>query len=94
MLKNAELKYNLELSNTIVIGDRHTDMIAAEQVGAIKILVKTGCGIESFDNNEWNSSICDYIAEDLLDAVKWITLSNYGGKNAYRRSTKNRLESY
>lgn len=72
MLKNAELKYNLELSNTIVIGDRHTDMIAAEQVGAVKILVKTGCGIESLENKEWNSNICDYIAEDLLDAVSWI----------------------
>lgn len=72
MLKNAELKYSLDLSKIIVIGDRYTDMIAAEQVGAIKILVKTGCGKEALKSNSWNSSICNYIAKDLLDAVSWI----------------------
>lgn len=72
MLKDAEVKYNLDLTKTVVIGDRHTDMIAAEKVGAIKILVKTGCGMESLSNREWSSSKCDYVAEDLLDAVNWI----------------------
>jgi len=72
MLKNAETKYNLDLSKTIVIGNRHTDMIAAAEVGTLKILVKTGCGSLSIKNKEWNTEICDYIAEDLLDAARWI----------------------
>lgn len=72
MLKDAEVKYSLNLTKTVVIGDRHTDMIAAEKVGAIKILVKTGCGMETLSNREWSSTKCDYVAEDLLDAVNWI----------------------
>lgn len=72
MLKNAELKYNLDLTKAIIIGDRYTDMLSAEQVGALKILVKTGCGMDSLENKQWDSNICDYIAEDLLDAVNWI----------------------
>lgn len=72
MLLTAKDRHNLDLTKTIVIGDRYTDMIAAKKVGARKILVLTGCGEESLKNNLWDSSICDYIAKDLLDAVNWI----------------------
>lgn len=71
----AKEEYNLDLEKSVIIGDRYTDMLAAEKVGTVKILVLTGCGEASLKSNLWNSSICDYITKDLLDAVNW--MKNY-----------------
>ena len=75
MFLKAAKKYNLDLTKCVVIGDAgDTDMKAAENIGAIKILVKTGYG-EGFlkeRREEWKEVEPDYIASDLLDAVKWL----------------------
>lgn len=79
MLLEASNKYNLDLSKCIVIGDRWTDMLAAEEAGSFKILVQTGSGKESlqkFHNKEyygrWNQITTDFIAHDLNEAIHWI----------------------
>lgn len=79
MLKNAAKENSLDLKKCVVIGDRWTDMLAADEVGCIKILVKTGSGKETFDkykNNgffgRWEEVKPDYVAEDLNEAVKWL----------------------
>ncbi|MDY0410172.1 HAD hydrolase-like protein [Paracerasibacillus soli] len=43
LLKAAE-EHSLDLTKTVVIGDVGSDMLAAEVVGAKKILVLTGWG--------------------------------------------------
>lgn len=73
MLLEAAKKYNLNLKNCVVIGDvGGTDMLAAQAVGALKILVLTGWGKGSLSQYrvEWKDVEPDYIAENLLDAVK------------------------
>ncbi|WP_409274692.1 HAD-IIIA family hydrolase [Neobacillus sp. SCS-31] len=75
LLIEASKKYNIDLSKTAFIGDvGSTDMLAAHSVGAIKILVLTGWGHSSLDEHreKWAEIEPDYIAEDLLKAVKWI----------------------
>jgi len=79
MLLLAAKKLNLDLTKCIVIGDRWTDMMAAQEVGCIKVLVKTGSGkkdLVKYENNEyygkWLDVTLDYIAEDFNDAVTWI----------------------
>lgn len=74
MLLQAAKEYDLDLSKCVVIGDVGTDMIAANSVGATKILVKTGWGKGSLSDyrHTWSNVEPDYIAEDLLDAVNWI----------------------
>lgn len=75
MLLEAASKYNLNLKNCVVIGDvGGTDMLAAQAVGALKILVLTGWGKGSLSQYrvEWKDVEPDYIAENLLEAVKWI----------------------
>ena len=49
-------------------------MLAAHSVGATKILVLTGWGISSLTDHRqsWKDVEPDYIAENLLEAVKWI----------------------
>lgn len=79
MLIQAASEYNLDLHRCVVIGDRWTDLIAANEVGAIKILVRTGAGekeLVKYNNNEffgkWVEVYPDYIAKDLEDAINWI----------------------
>lgn len=75
MLLDAASKYNLDLKKCVVIGDvGGTDMLAAQAVGAMKILVLTGWGEGSLSQYrvEWKEVEPDYIAENLLEAVRWL----------------------
>lgn len=75
MLIQAANDYNLELGRCVVIGDvGDTDMLAAHDVGAIKILVLTGWGESSLGKyrNAWAEVNPDYIAKDIKDATDWI----------------------
>lgn len=78
MLIEASQKYNLDLMKCVVNGDvGSTDMLAAHTVGATKILVLTGWGNSSYNKfrHTWYDVEPDYVADNLLVAVKWI-LSN------------------
>jgi histidinol-phosphate phosphatase family protein len=75
MLLQASKKYELDLTKTVFIGDvGSSDMLAAHSVGAMKILVLTGWGYGSLNQyrNKWAEVEPDYVAENLLDAVKWV----------------------
>lgn len=75
LLKKAAEKHHLDLSKTVFIGDvGSTDMLAAHSVGALKVLVLTGWGLNSLDQyrDKWEEIEPDHIAENLLEAVKWI----------------------
>lgn len=79
MLIKAANDNNLDLRNCVIIGDRWTDLIAADEVGCKKILVKTGSGKEAYDkyiNNEffdrWAEIMPDFVAKNFNEAVKWL----------------------
>jgi histidinol-phosphate phosphatase family protein len=79
MLEMAAKNHNLDLNHCVVIGDRWTDMLAADEVGCKKILVKTGSGQDTFDqymNNQfygrWGEVRPDYVAENFNEAVRWL----------------------
>lgn len=74
MLENAAVKHNLDLKHCVVIGDRWSDMLAAARVGAVKILVLTGAGKDAIGKyrDKWADYEPDYVAENILDAVKWL----------------------
>ncbi|UYZ23799.1 HAD-IIIA family hydrolase [Mesobacillus jeotgali] len=79
MLKRAAFENNLELNRCAVIGDRWTDMLAADEAGSIKILVKTGSGQEAYDKyinkqyyGRWGEIQPDFIASDLNEAIHWL----------------------
>lgn len=79
LLFEAAKKHHLDLKRTVFIGDvGETDMLAADAVGAKKILVLTGWGKASCHEYRytWAGVEPDYIAENLLEAVKWIIKSN------------------
>lgn len=73
MLKEAASDHNLDLSKCVVIGDRWTDMLAAKSAGCIAILVQTGSGKASWNQNHTSSSIQpDHVAATLKEGVKWL----------------------
>ena len=74
LLLKAQAEHELDLSRCIVIGDRWSDMMAAEKVNMGKILVLTGCGNEALgkDRGKWAEFEADYVANNLLEAVEWI----------------------
>lgn len=74
MLLRAGEKYQLDLAECFVIGDRWSDILAGTQAGVKSILVRTGAGMDSLgvDSDKWDFTKASYLAENLLDAVQWI----------------------
>jgi len=77
MLKKAEKEFNIGLSSSYMIGDKKSDIDTGKSAGCkIAILVLTGHGTRELENNNYNIN-CDFVAENLYDAVmsinsKWI----------------------
>lgn len=72
-------KMILNLKKCVVIGDRWTDMLTAQEVGYSKILVMTGAGeaaFKKFKNQVYYGKYAEvypeYIAANFKDAVDWI----------------------
>jgi len=76
MFLTAARDLNISLELSYMIGDRFLDMEAAKKVGIKGVLVRTGYGNELLQddgpNIETTKAKPDYIAKDILDAVKWI----------------------
>lgn len=75
MLVQASKEFNIKLEDSYVIGDMGmSDMIMAKTVGAKGILVRTGVGEGSLTTfkHTWSSIEADYVAENILEAVKWV----------------------
>ena len=73
LVKKAAMDFNLELNRCYVIGDRYRDIEAGHAAGARGVLVMTGLGRYEYesDRSHWPRQP-DHVAENLLDAVKWI----------------------
>ncbi|MDV7390332.1 HAD hydrolase-like protein, partial [Arthrospira platensis SPKY1] len=65
-----------DLARSYMIGDRYRDIETAHRAGAKGVLVITGYGRDLMQStgpdqaNDFNRP--DYIAADILDAVRWI----------------------
>ncbi len=77
MLIEASERYNIDLKQSFVIGDKISDVKLAKNVGAKGIMVMTGYGRGEYEyqREQWDV-FPDYLAENILEAVKWI-LQNF-----------------
>ena len=72
LLQQASKEYHLNLAESIMIGDKYSDVETGHRLNIPGILVRTGFGrreIEKYQDH-WNKAP-DYIAENLLDAIHW-----------------------
>jgi D-glycero-D-manno-heptose 1,7-bisphosphate phosphatase len=73
MLRRAAREHGLDLTRSVVVGDRYVDVAMGHAVGALGLLVKTGFGRGDFEyrNAEWPRQP-DAVLEDLAEATDWI----------------------
>lgn len=72
MYQRAARELNLDLTQSIVIGDAFDDIAAAQTIGAQPILVLTGRGQSQHDEMTHNNHTGYTVVDDLMDAVDWI----------------------
>jgi D,D-heptose 1,7-bisphosphate phosphatase len=76
MLLNAAQELRIDLTASYLIGDRFLDMETAKKVGVKGILVKTGYGEDLLQDDGPAAATPgnkpNFIAADILDAVRWI----------------------
>lgn len=69
MAEAAAGDLGFDLRDSFVIGDRDADIDFGKAVDATTVLVRTGYGAETERAGEVKP---DYVADDLLDAARWI----------------------
>ena len=69
MLLKAEKEQGIDMRQSFMIGDKLTDIEAGKRAGCRTILVKTGYGSETVQNEDVD---CELVAEDLYRAVSYI----------------------
>jgi D-glycero-D-manno-heptose 1,7-bisphosphate phosphatase len=72
LIEQARKAFDIDMSNTYVIGDRYSDMELAFRLSLKGILVKTGYGRGEIEYILPGKQQPAHIAEDLLQAAKWI----------------------
>lgn len=72
MLLQAARELDLDLSSSLMVGDKPADIAAGKAAGCATALVRTGYGTEAEISTEWDPRP-DMVADDLLDAVtRWL----------------------
>jgi len=73
LIDQACKDFEIDISRSYMVGDHYTDMEFAERAGIQGVLVRTGYGTGVIEYNlPAMATKPGYIADDLLDAVKWI----------------------
>lgn len=72
MLVAAAWEHDIDLSRSVVVGDKATDIDMAHNAGCKGVLVTTGYGREVLAGGYQHSVMPDYIATDLGSGVDWI----------------------
>ena len=71
LIHRAAADLDLDLSRSVVVGDRWSDVAAARAVGAAGLLVRTGVGAQEERSPEPGLT-ADAILPSLPEAVSWI----------------------
>lgn len=73
LILQAQEEYGIVLSKSIMVGDNGKDVMAGKNAGVGKtVLVLTGSGAAAQNELMKSGTPPDFVAEDLLDAAKWI----------------------
>jgi D-glycero-D-manno-heptose 1,7-bisphosphate phosphatase len=77
LLFQAQRKYNIDMSKSIMVGDSAKDIECARNAGCGQaVLVKTGKDDDVEHILKTKQIVTDYIANNLYDAAKWILANN------------------
>jgi D-glycero-D-manno-heptose 1,7-bisphosphate phosphatase len=87
LIEQACKSFEIDLQRSFVVGDMCTDIELAHRAGLKGVLVKTGYGLGEIEYILPHKTAKPvHIAEDLLDAVRWIVRSGNGGQRLRKTS--------
>lgn len=73
MILDAQKKYNIDLGQSVMVGDSVKDIECSHNAGCAKaLLVKTGNGLNAGEALLKKGIAPDYIAANLYEAAQWI----------------------
>jgi D-glycero-D-manno-heptose 1,7-bisphosphate phosphatase len=85
LIEQAAKSFEIDLRRSFVVGDMCTDIELAHRAGLKGILVKTGYGLGEIEYNlPQKPAKPAHIAEDLLDAVRWIVRGMGGNQPKHK----------
>lgn len=79
MVRQAQSRFAIDLSQSFVVGDKVTDMGLAASVGARGILVRTGHGDAEIQRLGGAMPGAAFVANDLMAATAWLLLQAGAG---------------
>jgi len=83
LLRRAAEDLGLDLSRSVMVGDKPSDVEAGQAAGAAGVLVLTGYGRGEWENQRHGWTVePDHVADDLLDAVEWALVRLESGEGA------------
>lgn len=73
MILKAREDFDIDLSRSYMVGDKISDVEFGQKLGLKSVMVMTGYGIGEYEHQhqDWKTAP-DFMADDLLGAVKWI----------------------
>jgi D-glycero-D-manno-heptose 1,7-bisphosphate phosphatase len=72
LARQAAADLGIDLANSYMIGDKTEDVLFGINIGAIPVLVLTGCGRESLTKLREQNLAPAYVATGILEAADWI----------------------
>lgn len=73
MILKAKDDFDIDLSRSYMVGDKISDVEFGLKLGLKSVMVMTGYGIGEYEHQRQDWKVApDFIAGDLLEAVKWI----------------------
>ncbi len=78
MVFKAADDFKIDLSKSYFVGDSVSDIECGKNAGLKSILVKTGFGVESVSTLQKQNNLPTFVAENILDAVKFILNDSIG----------------
>ena len=72
LARQAADDLGIDLANSYMIGDKTEDVLFGINVGAVPVLVLTGCGQESLTKLREQNLAPAYVAPGILEATDWI----------------------
>ncbi len=72
MIQRAAERFAIDVGRSFVIGDRLTDVGLAQSAGARGILVRTGYGEHTLQENGGRAPGAALVAADLMEATAWV----------------------
>ena len=74
LIKSAQKEYDIDLKNSLVIGDKPADIMLAKNAGCKSVYLLTGHGLEYLE--EARKAVPDYISAEFIRAADYVLFRN------------------